>query len=42
MATKVIEIRACDICQRMTVRKKLMIFCDMLLCQMCYRRYGSL
>lgn len=37
---KVIEIRSCDICQRLTVRKKLQLFCDMLLCRECFRRYA--
>jgi hypothetical protein len=36
---KVIEIRACDICQRLRPRKRLQTFCDMLLCRDCYRRY---
>lgn len=37
--TKVIEIRACDICQRLNQKAKLQHFCDMLLCRECYRRY---
>jgi hypothetical protein len=39
---KVIEIRSCDICQRISSRKRLRLFCDLLLCQECYRRYGIL
>jgi len=38
---KVIEIRACDICQRISQLRKLRVFCDMLLCRDCYRRYGN-
>ncbi len=37
---KVIEIRCCDICQKLTARQKLQVFCDMLLCRECFRRYG--
>lgn len=37
---KVVELRCCDICQRLTLRRKLRIYCDMLLCRDCFQRYG--
>ncbi|MDA8065664.1 MAG: hypothetical protein M0031_09240 [Thermaerobacter sp.] len=40
MSAKVIEIRGCDICRRLTSKKRLQPFCDMWLCRDCFRRYG--
>ena len=40
MGNNIIEIRSCDICQKLTIKRKLKSFCDMLLCLDCYRRYG--
>ena len=37
---KLVELRSCDICQKLTLRRKLRIYCDMLLCRDCYQRYG--
>jgi len=37
---KLVELRACDICQRLTLRRKLRLYCDMLLCRDCFHRYG--
>ncbi len=37
---KVIEVKTCDICQKVVSKKKLQLFCDLFLCRDCYRRYG--
>lgn len=37
----IVEIRPCDICQRMERKRRLRTFCDMWLCRTCFRRYAA-
>jgi len=37
---KVLEVRPCDICRRVTVKDKLTRFSHLHLCRSCYRRYA--